>query len=313
MMELVALSIPWLLVALAILSIVLLAFKKWKLGVILLLISIIGNWQYRCLPINLCTLSDESAGNTLTVLSFNSSLSPLNESVSERRQALVELIATESPDVVFITENFYYSKDLLWEEIKDIYPYPSKTIYGVGNRVYSKYPISVDTVFYDSHMSYGINCCWIDCTGTLLNVLGVHLSSNNYNESMEYMTPDSVTTRNQAMTYMENIMNAGEYRKGEALKIVDLIERNIDSIPTIIMGDFNDVCGSPTLNILETSGMKDAWWEGGLSYGATIHHPLPFRIDHIMYNDRLKLRSIKKVNAKGLSDHDALVATFSIK
>ena len=29
-----------------------------------------------------------------------------------------------------------------------------------------------------------------------------------------------------------------------------------------------------------------------------------------MYNDRLRLKSIKKIDAKGLSDHDALVAEF---
>lgn len=50
--------------------------------------------------------------------------------------------------------------------------------------------------------------------------------------------------------------------------------------------------------------------KGGLGYGATIHYPLPYRIDHIMYNDRLRLKSIRKIDAKGLSDHDALVAEF---
>lgn len=78
----------------------------------------------------------------------------------------------------------------------------------------------------------------------------------------------------------------------------------------IIMGDFNDVSGSKPLNILEDAGFKDAWWDGGFGYGATIHHPLPFRIDHIMYNDGVELVEIKKVDSNGLSDHDALVATF---
>ena len=49
-----------------------------------------------------------------------------------------------------------------------------------------------------------------------------------------------------------------------------------------------------------------------MGYGATIQYLLPYRIDHIMYNDKLTLNSIKKIDAKGLSDHDALVAEFRI-
>ena len=79
------------------------------------------------------------------------------------------------------------------------------------------------------------------------------------------------------------------------------------------MGDFNDVCVSKPLKILEDSGFKDAWWVGGFGYGATIHHPLPFRIDHIMYNEGLELVEIKKVDSEDISDHDALLAKFIIK
>ncbi|MCQ2119843.1 MAG: hypothetical protein MJY84_07960 [Bacteroidales bacterium] len=50
----------------------------------------------------------------------------------------------------------------------------------------------------------------------------------------------------------------------------------------------------------------------GFGYGSTIHHPLSFRIDHILYSDRLRLRSVGRVKACGLSDHDALVASFDL-
>lgn len=81
---------------------------------------------------------------------------------------------------------------------------------------------------------------------------------------------------------------------------------------TIIMGDFNDVGGSSALRAFKAAGFHDAWWKGGLVYGATIHYLLPYRIDHIMYNDKLTLKSIRKIDAKGLSDHDALEAEFMI-
>ena len=62
----------------------------------------------------------------------------------------------------------------------------------------------------------------------------------------------------------------------------------------IVMGDMNDICGSTCLNKFKDSALKDAWSVGGLGYGATIHRPLPYRIDHILFNDKLMLRGIKK-------------------
>ena len=83
-------------------------------------------------------------------------------------------------------------------------------------------------------------------------------------------------------------------------------------IVAIIMGDLNDLSGSPALRAFNTAGFQDAWWKGGMGYGATIQYLLPYRIDHIMYNDKLTLKSIRKIDAKGSSDHDALVAEFMI-
>lgn len=71
-------------------------------------------------------------------------------------------------------------------------------------------------------------------------------------------------------------------------------------------------CGSPCMKVFAEAGLRDAWWESGLGYGATIHEPLPYRIDHLMYGNGLKLKGIEKVCSKGLSDHDALVAEFEI-
>lgn len=310
-MDVFSLCIPWILMALFILSLVLLVLKKRILGLTFILLSIFVNWQYRCISTNIHF--HEDTDNALTVLSFNGNLSPLNDSSQERRHAIVDLIRDINPDIFFITENFYYAKDVIHDELREIYPYATALIYCVGNKVYSKYPIQIDTLFSNNHMAYGITYCRIDYPVSPIDVFGVHLSSNNYNERMEYMTPANVDTRIHAETYLKNIENASEYRKSEALLIKDVIVSRSDSLPILVMGDFNDVSGSPTLNIIESIGIKDAWWKGGFGYGSTIHDPLPFRIDHIMYSDRLKLINIKRIKSKGISDHDALIASFSIK
>lgn len=78
------------------------------------------------------------------------------------------------------------------------------------------------------------------------------------------------------------------------------------------MGDLNDVCGSKAVRNLEDAGLKDAWKNGGFGYGATIHKPFPYRIDHIMYSDKLRLLNIRVIDSEDQSDHDALYTEFEI-
>ena len=67
------------------------------------------------------------------------------------------------------------------------------------------------------------------------------------------------------------------------------------------------------MNAFGMMDMKDAWWHGGFGYGATIHKPLPYRIDHILYSTDITLNGIKIMEKNGLSDHDGLIADFSHK
>lgn len=85
---------------------------------------------------------------------------------------------------------------------------------------------------------------------------------------------------------------------------------NVDGESQLVMGDLNDVCGLPALKKFATAGLKDAWSEGGFGYGATIHTPLPYRIDHILHNEGLVLKGVKVIDTSDISDHNALVAVF---
>lgn len=111
------------------------------------------------------------------------------------------------------------------------------------------------------------------------------------------------------LLYLENYKTAAAIRREQAR----LITGDMTDAPTLVMGDLNDVAGSPCMRVLEDAGLKDAWWERGFGYGATIHEPIPYRIDHVMYSKEMKLRGIRKVDNNGLSDHDALVADFKIE
>lgn len=306
-MELIVLFVPYLLGILFLISLCFLFFRKWRLGLSVLIICICINWWMSCLTFTMPSFNDKS--EALKVMSFNCNHSPNNEDVLDQRNSTIELIKKYNPDVVFLTENFIRKEDSVWLELKELYPYYMAKHSYVGNSVYSKYPICTDTIFQEKDLPFGINSCQIAYKKSRINIFSCHLSSNNYNENMEYMTPDSLDDRHEVKSYLKNILAAGKHRQLEAKNILEFHD---SAKPTIIMGDFNDVCGSPTLKIFDKAGFEDAWWKGGLGYGATIHHPLPYRIDHIMYNDKLKLKSITKIDAEGISDHDALMAEFSI-
>lgn len=332
-MELIALSAPWILLLILVAAIGAFAFKKWKVAVPLLLVVLIGNWYFETLPLNVVGWLSPSrlmAGSQrmnetsgcLKVMSFNCNLSRNHADIKQRRKAVAKFIRQQDADIVFLAENFILKNDSVWQELQCNYPYHSQTKRAVGNCIYSKYPILSDTTYREKGKGYGITFCQINHLGQSIDVYGVHLSSNNYNEHREYITPDSVGTREQARSYLRQIVAAAGQRENEARIIVECMQEGSVSpmhsaaksshVPTIVMGDFNDVSGSPTIKILQSAGLTDAWWEGGFGYGATIHHPLPFRIDHIMHNSALELLDIQKINCNSMSDHDALVGIFKL-
>ena len=119
---------------------------------------------------------------------------------------------------------------------------------------------------------------------------------------------DSIDTANGIKLYLTHYEKKVKEREYDANTIVSqLCNRN-----TIVMGDLNDVMCSAPMEVFANAGLVDAWWNGGFGYGASFHNPMPYRIDHVMYSDGLKLKGIRKVSANGLSDHDALVADFTL-
>lgn len=300
-----ALTYPWI-ILICFFATVIAALKLhyWIVGG-LVIISLLLNWLSESFAFSIMSDKENNGKSAVRVMAWNIDGSKYDLlKVSE----IANVIHKHNPDVIFLSEDFNETGIWLDSLLKKNYPYSSNQAYS-GHQFYSKYLLDsirvVEVENYDNplriHVSVMVN-------GQSIDIYGCHLASNNCTASQIDFHLDQVNDHHDAKQYLKNIRDASRLRELEAQAIIkDMTDR-----ATIIMGDFNDVCGSPALRAFKATGFHDARWEGGMGYGATIHYPLPYRIDHIMYNDRLRLKSIKKIDAKGLSDHDVLVAEFYI-
>lgn len=303
MASLSSLIVPWALLLLLAITAVLLFKKKWIAAGVLAVVIVAMNWWYDCF----CFGFKNKFTDDLKVLSFN--VNAVEGYDDDKANAIFGIIQEEGPDVVFMTENYYPFCDSLHVRLHEIYPYDTRQMF--HDVYYSKYPLSNPRFFKqnDRGSSYMVKC-EADVKGMTVTLFGCHMSSNNFSSVGDYLTPEEVESVSGIKAYFENFLYATELREIEADTVITHC-RGAERV--VIMGDLNEVRGGSSTRMFAGAGYKDAWSVGGFGYGATIHHPLPYRIDHVLYNSGLRLNGIKKIDAKGISDHDALVAVFDLE
>ena len=337
-----ALTYPWLIGLLVFVAIVFSLKKRFLVCGIVIVMALALNWYSECVALNVFGQDKDGRGKALRVLTWNINTDYTDS--KEKLQKIADVIFVEDPDVVFVAEVMWMAADTLTQIMDEKYPYTTivRKEWNMGHYIYSKYPLG-EHRFINSHNGNGFVLNTNVALGDdSLNLYGCHLASNNYDAENKYMTPDSIENRSNAFKYLKNIERTSRLRKEQCDSIVADIRKHEGA--SIVMGDMNDVCGSPCIRVLEDAGLKDAWWEGGLGYGATFHQPLSYRIDHVLYSEGfrgsrvsdaslvsggfkflegsgstgsptkvLRLKGIRKVDAIGLSDHDALVADFELR
>lgn len=297
------LFIPWILVLLALIAFISIV-KSWKKYYALaLIILLLVNWRWHVFALNFPEFDNKQ--KDFRILSWNVSCTD-TISVCEIEELKSEILK-QTPDVVFLTEYYQNSNPLLDSLLSLHYPYQSNiNVNAPLNMFYCRTPIQSELLFTNGDNG-SLFRYELTIKSKTVKFYCVHMQSNNLLNGVSFY-PDSIADRGGIMRYLDNYKVASEIRREQA----KLIVRDMTDAPSIVMGDMNDVYGSPCMKVFEDAGLRDAWWNVSFGYGATIHNPLPYRIDHVMYGNGLRLKGIKKVSSKGLSDHDALVADFEL-
>lgn len=301
----IALVFPLLIIILLIVTVFVIYKRRYLVSVVLVLICLLVNFYAKVFAVE---FTDSSISGGLKVMSFNINGSGVAD--DNDIESLYNLIVNQDADILFLAEDFEPVGEKLNTLLINPYSYSTynqKTVWK-GHYFYSKYPLGrAEHINIEStRFSYCFHCNMAYKQDSI-SFFGCHLASNNYKVTEPSVRPEDINGVSTFREYLKNIERATEQRCEEVEGIISHPNFNNRSI---VLGDFNDVCGSKPLNLLEGTGLKDAWWGKGFGYGATVSHPLPYRIDHIMYREGLRLKSVKIIDAKGLSDHDALIAVF---
>ena len=268
-----------------------------------LLVAIYFNWKYEVVAINIIGGEEESE---LKVMTWNIHCSEGADIIRQRK--IAELILNEDADFVQLNEYNQDSCTVIDSLLKMKYPfteeYQSHQI--CGDIFYSKQAMTNSGHVYTPKGKKGIQTikATIRVASNSVHIMGVHMASNRYDGFTFEKELQSDTTSYEKYKY------AQKNRSFQAhwTKKVILESKH----PVIVVGDMNDFNCSAPLDTLMSCGLKDSWWEGGNGYGSTFHSGwMRLRIDHILHSKELKLERVKVIDTD-LSDHNPVVAGFSI-
>jgi len=269
----------------------------------------------------------------LKVMSYNVRLFNLygwkGNSHREMRQAIFDLIKTESPDILCLQE--YYSgkglkadyADTISKAISAEYNYISFIHSGgrelpVGQATFSKYPIifTEKVGFINSDVNFCLVSDIVKGTDTL-RVINTHLESvklgkEDFSLVTEWnsLNDSTINYQQKSRAILRKIKSAFIKRSSQLPVIEHLITES--PYPVIFCGDLNDTPASFAYKKL-TNNLDDAFVLAGKGIGQTYTEVLPWlRIDYIMISKSLKVSGFDVVR-KSYSDHYPIIAHIETK
>ena len=228
----------------------------------------------------------------------------------KRQRRIAELILKEDADFVLLNEYRIDCCRVMDSILKIRYPFTveNRSHRRGGDIFYSKREMTNSGYVRKTENGKRRRTRTIKATiaagGDSVQIFGLHLASNHYNDS------NSGEESQSDISPFDRYKNAQVRRCAHAhwTKEAALQSKH----PVIIMGDMNDFSRSAPLDTFTTNGFSDAWWEGGCGYGHTFHAEwMRLRIDYILHSEKLELKRVKVIDTD-LSDHNPVVAEFCI-
>lgn len=208
---------------------------------------------------------------------------------------LLAMLRDSRADIISLVELSPNNADALTNQLEAEYPY--RQLFGKpfdGKGILSRYPIEGHEFFTlltaRPHIEAQINV-----QGHLITVFVVHAPAPNYRK-FEVQSPHSV----------------GEIKM--------LLERGHLDEPTIYMGDFNLIEGSPAYRLLKKAGLTDTFHACGSGSGLTfptrfqympVRLPLMLRIDYVWVTKHFQPLSCQVAAGYG-SDHLPVISELEL-
>lgn len=320
------LTIPIVLLVLVFSSIGFLVFKRWKWATGCVVCCIALNWWTQTFPLNLFHSSSDD--RDLRVAAYNIDCLGWGEKHEGWEDELVAFIEETDADILFLSEFQYHDFGAYTHLLDTItktkfYKSVADVKYGRKDVVYSKYPITdfhridinpkfceTDSLYKEITVDYYQNLLpmiyqmKVNVNGKDVQLICCHLASNEFNVAKKMMKEKGLGA------FWSNLNKGYVYREVEANSIVEAHDK---SMPTILMGDLNDINGSTTMSILQKAGLQDAWWQAGSGYGHTYYKQgLYFRLDHVMTSKDIEVLNVSVPKCQA-SDHYPIVADIKMK
>lgn len=322
---------------------------------VLVMLGLVGLRLAGVLALNpFCRNRMERPEGTLRVMTLNMNALEGDGSVPFEKDSLLSVLMRVGPDVLCLQE----LSPKLYADISDVldsvfrYTEP----FGRYNVISSRLPLSnpgryradgdIDTtgfsksdylVLGDVRVSMPVCSADVSCPdGSVLTVLGCHLSSCGYSSIRRAMAEDA-SWLSGVPEYVREYGIARRLRAFEADNLRPALDSllqlpgagsdagsGVDSASggalgaggrrVIMAGDFNDFSGSRCLRRIQGSRhsgrLTDVWLARGNGFGFTYDGwNLRLRLDHILYSPGLNTRNVIVLDTD-LSDHRALIADF---
>lgn len=261
----------------------------------------------------------EPGAPTLTVMTWNILHGDDLEKPDSQDSRTLSTILRLQPDVVCLQEIFGFSPKVLrhfsqatMDSLRQIYPYelPGSS---ADSQVLSKYPLR--EVYFGSINHYSLARTFIVRTPTReIAMANVHLPSFLLDDKEKTLLNVRNANKEEkeeiGMSVVRKMENTFPFRAEMAEKVINGFDGL--AMPTIIVGDFNDVPASWTYRLFLKDGFQDAYTATNFFPCYTFYpNHLFFHLDQIFYRGGVRPLSVEKINIR-TSDHQPLIATFQI-